>query len=56
MKFTQFKKWFSVMAFAVTALFVTQTVVHTSNQLRQNNVKNSLKHSAILSNKLMHKC
>ena len=26
MKFTQFKKWFSVMAFAVTALFVTQTV------------------------------
>ena len=25
-KFTQFKKWFSVMAFAVTALFVTQTV------------------------------
>ncbi len=24
MKFTQFKKWFSVMAFAVTALFVTQ--------------------------------
>ena len=31
MKFTQFKKWFSVMAFAVTALFVTQTVrVETS--------------------------
>ena len=26
MKVTQFKKWFSVMAFAVTALFVTQTV------------------------------
>lgn len=26
MKFTQFKKWFSVMAFAVTVLFVTQTV------------------------------
>ena len=26
MKFTQVKKWFSVMAFAVTALFVTQTV------------------------------
>lgn len=26
MKFTQFKKWFSLMAFAVTALFVTQTV------------------------------
>lgn len=26
MKFTQFKKWFSVMVFAVTALFVTQTV------------------------------
>ena len=26
MKFTQFKKWFSVMTFAVTALFVTQTV------------------------------
>ena len=26
MKFTQFKKWFRVMAFAVTALFVTQTV------------------------------
>ena len=26
MKFTQFKKWCSVMAFAVTALFVTQTV------------------------------
>ena len=26
MKYTQFKKWFSVMAFAVTALFVTQTV------------------------------
>ena len=26
MKFTQFKKWFSVMAFSVTALFVTQTV------------------------------
>lgn len=26
MKFTQFKKWFSVMAFAVTALLVTQTV------------------------------
>lgn len=26
MKFTQFKKWFSVMAFAVTALFMTQTV------------------------------
>ena len=26
MKFTQFKKWFSVMAFVVTALFVTQTV------------------------------
>ena len=26
MKFTQFKKWFSVVAFAVTALFVTQTV------------------------------
>ena len=26
MKFTQFKKWFSVMAFAVTALFATQTV------------------------------
>jgi len=26
MKFTQFKKWFSVMAFALTALFVTQTV------------------------------
>ena len=26
MKFTQFKKWFSVIAFAVTALFVTQTV------------------------------
>ena len=26
MKFTQIKKWFSVMAFAVTALFVTQTV------------------------------
>lgn len=26
MKFTQYKKWFSVMAFAVTALFVTQTV------------------------------
>ena len=26
MKFTQLKKWFSVMAFAVTALFVTQTV------------------------------
>ena len=26
MKSTQFKKWFSVMAFAVTALFVTQTV------------------------------
>ena len=26
MKFTQFNKWFSVMAFAVTALFVTQTV------------------------------
>ncbi len=26
MKFTQFKKWFSVMAFAVTALFVAQTV------------------------------
>ena len=26
MKFTQFKKWLSVMAFAVTALFVTQTV------------------------------
>lgn len=26
MKFTQFKKWFSVMAFAVAALFVTQTV------------------------------
>lgn len=26
MKFTQFKKWFSVMAFAVTALFVTQIV------------------------------
>ena len=26
MKFTQFKKWFNVMAFAVTALFVTQTV------------------------------
>lgn len=26
MKFTQFKKWFSMMAFAVTALFVTQTV------------------------------
>ena len=26
MKFTQFKKWFTVMAFAVTALFVTQTV------------------------------
>ena len=26
MKFTQFKKWFSVTAFAVTALFVTQTV------------------------------
>ena len=26
MKFTQFKKWFSVMAFAVTALFVTQTI------------------------------
>ena len=26
MKFIQFKKWFSVMAFAVTALFVTQTV------------------------------
>ena len=26
MKFTQFKKWFSVMSFAVTALFVTQTV------------------------------
>ena len=25
MKFTQFKKWFSVMAFAVSALFVTQT-------------------------------
>ena len=25
MKFTQFKKWFSVMAFAVTAHFVTQT-------------------------------
>ena len=25
MKFTQLKKWFSVMAFAVTALFVTQT-------------------------------
>ena len=25
MKFIQFKKWFSVMAFAVTALFVTQT-------------------------------
>ena len=25
MKFTQFKKWFSVMAFAVTALLVTQT-------------------------------
>ncbi|WP_295665012.1 phospholipid-binding protein MlaC [uncultured Haemophilus sp.] len=25
MKFTQFKKWFSVMAFAVTTLFVTQT-------------------------------
>lgn len=25
MKFTQFKKWFSVMEFAVTALFVTQT-------------------------------
>lgn len=26
MKFTQLKKWFSVMAFAATALFVTQTV------------------------------
>ena len=26
MKFTQFKKWFNVMSFAVTALFVTQTV------------------------------
>ena len=26
MKFTQLKKWFSVMAFAVAALFVTQTV------------------------------
>ena len=26
MKFTQFKKWFNVMTFAVTALFVTQTV------------------------------
>lgn len=26
MKFTQLKKWFSVMAFAVTTLFVTQTV------------------------------
>jgi len=26
MKFTQLKKWFSVMVFAVTALFVTQTV------------------------------
>lgn len=26
MQFTQLKKWFSVMAFAVTALFVTQTV------------------------------
>ena len=26
MKFIQFKKWFSVMAFAMTALFVTQTV------------------------------
>lgn len=26
MKFTQFKKWFSIVAFAVTALFVTQTV------------------------------
>lgn len=26
MKFIQFKKWFSVMSFAVTALFVTQTV------------------------------
>ena len=26
MKFTQFIKWFSVMAFSVTALFVTQTV------------------------------
>lgn len=26
MKFIQFKKWFSVMTFAVTALFVTQTV------------------------------
>ena len=26
MKFTQFKKWFSVMAFAVTALFVTQNL------------------------------
>ena len=26
MKFTQLKKWFSVMAFAMTALFVTQTV------------------------------
>ena len=26
MKFTQFKKWFSVMAFAVATLFVTQTV------------------------------
>lgn len=26
MKFIQLKKWFSVMAFAVTALFVTQTV------------------------------
>ena len=111
MKFTQLKKWFSVMAFAVTALFVTQTVraetspyvlmqqasdklfadiksnqakikkdpnylrtivrndllpyvqvnyagslVHTSNQPHQNNVKNSLKHSVILSNKLTRKC
>lgn len=26
MKFIQFKKWFSIVAFAVTALFVTQTV------------------------------
>lgn len=31
MKFTQFKKWFSVMAFAVTALFVTQTVRAETN-------------------------
>ncbi|MDU5698100.1 MAG: phospholipid-binding protein MlaC [Haemophilus parainfluenzae] len=41
MKFIQFKKWFSVMAFAVTALFVTQTLMQQASDKLFADIKNN---------------